>query len=80
MATLTIKNIPPDLYELIKQRAVEHHRSLNSEVIVCLENTLRVKRIDPHVFLARIDVLQKKVPLPPLKDKMLRHAKKIGRP
>ena len=80
MATLTIKNVPLNLYDLLKQRAGEHHRSLNSEAIVCLENALRFKRIDPQTILARIEALQKNIPLPPLRDKMLLQAKKIGRP
>ncbi len=36
MATITVKNIPGDLYEHLKERAQAHRRSLNSEVIVCL--------------------------------------------
>ena len=37
MASLTIKNIPDNLYEHLKQAATAHHRSINSELIVCLE-------------------------------------------
>lgn len=40
MASLTIKNIPDDLYEHLKQAANAHHRSVNSELIYCLERTL----------------------------------------
>jgi len=40
MASLTIKNIPDDLYEHLKQAAKDHHRSVNSELICCLEKTL----------------------------------------
>ena len=40
MASLTIKNIPDDLYEHLKQAANAHHRSINSELIYCLERTL----------------------------------------
>ena len=52
MATLTIKNIPDEVYEQLKQRAARHRRSVNSEVIVCLEKVLgsrssRSRRI-PH--------------------------------
>lgn len=38
MPTMTIKNIPKVLYKRLKQRAAENRRSLNSEVIVSLEN------------------------------------------
>ncbi len=40
MASLTIKNIPDNLYEHLKHAASNHHRSINSEVIVCLEKAL----------------------------------------
>jgi plasmid stability protein len=57
MATLTIKNVPRDLYKQLKKRAAEHRRSMNGEVIVCLENWLRSPRTDggkdPFLEIAR---------------------------
>lgn len=41
MATVTFKNIPDDLYEQLKQAANAHHRSVNSELIYCLEKTFK---------------------------------------
>ncbi|MEX1032789.1 MAG: Arc family DNA-binding protein [Cellvibrionaceae bacterium] len=41
MASVTFKNIPDDLYEQLKQAANAHHRSVNSELIYCLERALR---------------------------------------
>jgi plasmid stability protein len=41
MATVTFKNIPDDLYEQLKQAASAHHRSVNSELIHCLEKTFK---------------------------------------
>ena len=32
MATIAIKNIPPDLYDSLKQSASLHRRSINSQV------------------------------------------------
>jgi len=40
MASITIKNIDPELYERLKRQATEHRRSINNEVIVCLERSL----------------------------------------
>ncbi len=37
MATMTIKNIPDDLYEELKQRAATNRRRINNEVIMLLE-------------------------------------------
>ncbi|MGB3621965.1 Arc family DNA-binding protein [Ketobacter sp. MCCC 1A13808] len=68
MASLTIKNIPDDLYEHLKQAANAHHRSINSELIYCLERTLlptklsssdlkeAAKLLRGRVLVKRIDV------------------------
>ncbi len=37
MATLTIKNVPDDLYARLKARAVRNRRSLNQESLAILE-------------------------------------------
>ena len=52
--TLTLKNIPDDLYERLKAAAVLHHRSLNSEAIVCLESVLTPTKVDAAERLDRI--------------------------
>ncbi len=43
MANLTIKNIPEELYEMLKIQAKSNHRSINSEVIVALKNILGMR-------------------------------------
>ena len=53
MATITLKNIPEQLHKKIKQRAVQHHRSLNSEIISCLERSLVSSPVDTDTLLAR---------------------------
>ena len=40
MRTLTIENLPDDLYARLKDRADRNRRSLNAEAIVCLEHSL----------------------------------------
>lgn len=51
--TLTLKNIPDEVYERLKAAAARHRRSLNSEAIVCLESVLTPTRISPDERLAR---------------------------
>jgi len=80
MATLTIKNLPGELYERLKQRAAEHRRSINSEVIVCLERSLNNSRINPAAFLSRVRALRKHTAGQRLTDKELSRAKNQGRP
>ena len=80
MATLTVKNIPDDLYEKLKQRAKARNRSVNREIIVCIQEALESRRVDPESFLARIKTLHRRIPTPPLTDRMLRRTKTEGRP
>jgi plasmid stability protein len=42
MTSLTVKNIPPLIYERLKMQAENNRRSINSEVIVILEKALQV--------------------------------------
>jgi plasmid stability protein len=79
MATLTIKNIPDDLYEQLKQSADAHRRSINSEVIVCLERSLQNPQRNAEELLAGIRKLRKKTTHHRLTDKLLSHAKGEGR-
>jgi plasmid stability protein len=51
--TLTLKNIPDEVYERLKVAAKTHRRSLNSEAIVCLETVLAPTRVTPGERLAR---------------------------
>lgn len=52
-ATLTLKNIPDELYSVLKQAAQLHRRSLNSQAIVCLESVLMPQALPAQDPLAR---------------------------
>lgn len=56
--TLTLKNIPDEVYERLKASADTHRRSLNSEAILCLESVLLPGRINPDERLARARTLR----------------------
>ncbi len=79
MPSITIKNIPDDLYLKLKENANLHRRSLNGEILYCLEKALKVRRIDPDAFLARLEEIQYSISLPPLTDEFLKQAKEEGR-
>lgn len=51
--TLTLKNIPDEIYERLKAAAGAHRRSLNSEAIVCLETVLMPTKMASSDRLAR---------------------------
>jgi plasmid stability protein len=59
MATsITLKNIPDDVYIRLKASAESHRRSINSEAIVCLEAVLLPVRIQPSERLVRARALR----------------------
>ena len=80
MTTLTIKNLPDDLHQRLKERAERHRRSLNSEVLVCLEHAVGASRVDPEAHLARIRAIRAKTAAWPLTDERLEQARREGRP
>lgn len=51
--TLTLKNIPDEVYERLRMAAELHRRSLNSEAIVCLETVLTPTRVTPSERISR---------------------------
>jgi len=58
MPALTIKNIPDSLFDQLKSAADLHRRSINSEVLVCLEQALVAKKTNPNERLKRIEQLR----------------------
>jgi len=50
---ITLKNIPDQIYDSLKQAAAAHHRSVNSEAIACFERVLLPDRTGPDERLAR---------------------------
>jgi plasmid stability protein len=56
--TMTLKNIPDDVYERLETAALAHRRSLNSEAIACLESVLLPGKMNPTEQLARIQALR----------------------
>jgi plasmid stability protein len=58
MTTLTIKNLPSELYTRLKTQAKKNHRSINSEVIAVLEQALSIPPIDVEATLERTSKLR----------------------
>ncbi|MBC8183295.1 Arc family DNA-binding protein [candidate division KSB1 bacterium] len=46
MPAITLKNIPGDLYDQIKKSAHSNYRSINSEVLFLLKQSIEHKQID----------------------------------
>ena len=53
MVTITIKNVPPEVYERIKIQAKNNHRSINGEILSILEQAISIPPIDVKATLER---------------------------
>lgn len=82
MATLTIKNLPDEIYATLTRTAKRNRRSINGEAIVRLEQGLQAVEPDLEMTLARIrrnrEVMKERGVW--LTDEMLDLAKNEGRP
>lgn len=56
--TITLKSIPDTIYTRLKEAEESHHRSLNSEVIACLEKAFLPAKISPDERIARARALR----------------------
>ena len=80
MPAITLKNIPIDLYEEIKKNAETNYRSINSEILFLLKQSIGRKKINPKLIISRIEKLQANIKAPNLTDDLLYEAKNMGRP
>ncbi len=80
MPTLTVKNIPDDLYEQLKRSAELNRRSLNSEIIICIERAVRSQRLGTEASLDRARQLRELSAGYVLSDEEFNQAKTAGRP
>jgi plasmid stability protein len=80
MPTITVKNIPADLYDRLKLSAQTNRRSINSEVIVCIERAVGARPINADAAITRARALREKTIDYPITDDELTAAKTAGRP
>ena len=79
MATITVKNIPDDLYKKLKEAASYNRRSINSEVIYCIENYVKSRKINADEFIEQINNFYREKHIPLLTNDTLREFKECGR-
>ncbi|RMG63493.1 MAG: Arc family DNA-binding protein [Chloroflexi bacterium] len=80
MPTITVKNIPTDVYELLKRSAAANRRSINSEIIIHIERGVRGRRVDAEALLLRARLLRQKTRRHRITDVEFQAAKTTGRP
>ena len=79
MPNITLKNVPPELYERLKRSAKANRRSINSEIIVCIERALYSRKIDVEGILPRARKLREETVDYPITDEGFTEAKEAGR-
>lgn len=80
MPTLTIKNIPDELYNALKKQAELNQRSLNNEAIMSLSLVVNNHRTLPqHLLTKARDLRIKKNSAIKLTDDVINNAKQQGR-
>lgn len=79
MPTLTIKGLPEPVYRRLKARADANRRSLNGEIILCLERAVFTSPFDPAEWLARARAFRAELRGKPMTEKQLKAARSAGR-
>ncbi len=80
MASITLKNVPDDLYERLKAAARAHHRSINSELIHCLEVVFQPHPISTEERLERLRRIRPDIPPTSVSPEEIQRAIDDGRP
>ncbi|MFU8815611.1 MAG: FitA-like ribbon-helix-helix domain-containing protein [Pseudomonadales bacterium] len=77
--SITLKNIPDPIYQRIKLAAKRHHRSMNNEIIACLEQALAPRPVDIESRLGEARRLREQFTGPVLKIEDIASAIDRGR-
>lgn len=75
MRNITVKNIPDDVYNQLKQRARLNRRSINQEIIVCIESRVQGAVVEPEKLLKTARRLRKKTAAHPIRNEELSRIK-----
>ena len=79
MPTLTLRNIPDPIYEKLKALAQRNRRSLNSEAVQRLEESVGVPRPDVAAYVERVRQLRKQYKGPQMTPEDIEAAINFGR-
>lgn len=79
MPNITVKNIPDEIYEKLKKSAEISHRSINSEIIACIEQAVQSQPINLDLLLTNARKLRSLTSSHPITDDEFNQAKNTGR-
>ena len=78
MVAITIKSLPAEVHERLKRLAAQHRRSLQNEIIFCLERYAKRSVATKEELLARVAQLH--ADLPEVDHGVVDDFKRAGRP
>ncbi len=76
---ITIKDLPEEVSNILREQAKINHRSLNGEIKQILETHVKLKSRDKSEILSRIDMLRETTPKLNISDEELTNWKNWGR-
>ena len=83
MSSITIRDLPPELHEELKERAKRNRRSLNSEIVSIIEDSIKTRvRPSNEEILARADEMRARMKRLGITftDEEITRYKNMGRP
>ncbi len=80
MVNFTLKKLPEQLHQMLKKQAEKNRRSLNSEILACLEQTVQQKGLGSDIerILKNSGAIRQSLSIR-LTDKILKKFKSEGR-
>lgn len=78
-ATITVKNIPDDLYERLKLSAKVNRRKISSEIIMYIERAVRIQKVNPETLLINARQLREKTTDYVISEEEFNQANNMGR-
>lgn len=79
MVAITLKNVPSELYDRVKQKAKANHRSINNELISIIEQSVMPQQIDVNAWLEKARQLRETTAHYVVSDEELTRLKNKGR-
>jgi len=80
MATITVKGIPDKIYNRLKVAAETNRRSMNSEIISLIEQSLMSRRVPARKILERVQRLHDSFDGKTFDNERFEKARRAGRP
>ena len=78
MNNITIRNIPDSIHKKLKRRARLFRRSLNNEILACLEQATMPNKINTDLILKKAEEIHRKLKFDISLDE-INLAKQVGR-